>query len=95
MKKAHFPYLALPLGLLFALIITIGSEATGDGTTRIPLLSMLIMNEFAFFLTASATYIGIRHIQKTGFQAIYGTASILCFVLTLSFIVLGLKLWPL
>ncbi len=94
MQKIHLPYLALPLGLLFILIITIGSDVNTDGITRIPLLSMLIMNEFAFFLSASATYIGIKHIQSTGFQMLYGTVSILCFALTLSFIFLGLKLWP-
>jgi len=94
MQKIHLPYLTLPLGLLFILIITLGSEVNAAGITRIPLLSMLIMNEFAFFLSASATYIGIKHIQNTGFQTVYGVVSIFCFVLILSFIFLGLKLWP-
>jgi len=94
MKKTNFPYLALPLGLLFIVIIVMGSETNAEGITRIPILSMLIMNEFAFFMSAAATYIGIKHIQQAGFQAIYGIVSILCFILTLSFIFLGLKLWP-
>jgi len=94
MQKIHFPYLALPLALVFLLIITIGSEISAVGITRIPLLSLLIMNEFAFFITAAATYIGIKHIQNTGFQTLYGGTTILCFVLTISFIFLGLKLWP-
>lgn len=94
MKKTNFPYLALPLGLLFIVIIVMGSETNPEGITRIPILSMLIMNEFAFFMSAAATYIGIKHIQQAGFQGIYGIVSILCFILTLSFIFLGLKLWP-
>ncbi|PCI42591.1 MAG: hypothetical protein COB41_09400 [Proteobacteria bacterium] len=94
MQKIHFPYLALPLALIFMLIITIGSEINAAGITRIPLLSLLIMNEFAFFITAAATYIGIKHIQNTGLQTLYGTTTILCFALTVSFIFLGLKLWP-
>lgn len=94
MQKIHLPYLALPLGIFFIFIIIIGSKENTDGITRIPLLSMLIMNEFAFFLSAGATYIGIKHLQKTGFQALYGTVSALCFTLTLSFIYLGLQLWP-
>jgi len=94
MRKIHFPYLALPAGLVFILMITIGSEVNANNITRIPLLSMLIMNEFAFFLSAGATYIGIKHIKETNFQPIYGSVTILCFALMLGFIFLGLKLWP-
>ena len=95
MQKIHLPYLALPLGLLFMFIISIGSEVNADGITRIPLLSMLIMNEFAFFLSAAATYIGIKHIQTIGFKTAYTFIVAGCMVLVLRFTLLGVQLWPL
>jgi len=95
MKKIHLPYLALALGLLFMVIIQIGSAVNAEGITRIPLLSMLIMNEFAFFLSAAATYVGINHIKTIGFNTAYTLIVAACMVLTLRFMILGIQLWPL
>ncbi|MDQ6955594.1 MAG: hypothetical protein Q9M21_00210 [Mariprofundaceae bacterium] len=95
MQKIHFPYLALALGLIFMFIIHMGSEINAEHITRIPILSLLIMNEFAFFMAASATYIGIKHMQSIGWSTSYTFIVAGCAVLTLRFIYLGIQLWPL
>ncbi|MDQ6954636.1 MAG: hypothetical protein Q9M20_04255 [Mariprofundaceae bacterium] len=94
MQKINFPYLALPSGILFMLLVVMGSEINASGETRIPILSLLVMNEFAFFVSASATYIGIKQIQNIGSKAAYIAVTGGCGLLTLCFIFLGIQLWP-
>ena len=60
MKTYNYPYLALGLGLLLLVIIMKGSETDAEGMTLLPLLTLLIINECAFILTAAAVYIGAQ-----------------------------------
>lgn len=101
-KTYNFPYIALVLGLLLSLMITKGSELdsnTSDGETLLPLLTLLIINECAFFLTAAGTFIGVKHIISTNFKdsskALYIITIVLCALLCIQFLLLGIKLWPL
>lgn len=95
MKKYAFPYIALALGLILLLIILKGSETGSDGNTIVPLLTLLVINEFAFFATAIGVYLGIMHMKAIGIKYGYLAATILCGVLAIVFLVLGFKLWPL
>lgn len=95
MKTFNFPYIAVVLGLLLLLMIMRGSETDSDGITALPLLTLLIVNECAFFLTAAGAFIGIRHIRTIGFKAFYSATTLLCILLTIQFALLGFKLWPL
>lgn len=95
MKTINFPYIAVVLGFLLLLIVMRGSETDADGVTALPLLTLLIINECAFFLTAAGSFIGIKHLRTIGFQAFYSATTVLCVLLTIQFILLGIKLWPL
>ena len=99
MKTINFPYLALGLGLLLLLIVTKGSEIDSDGATVLPLLTLLIINECAFFLTAAGAFIGIKQIKSIGYKisikSLYMLTTVLCILLTVQFLLLGIKLWPL
>jgi len=99
MKTVDFPYIATGLGLLLLLVITKGSDTDNNGETLLPLLTLLIINECAFFLTAAGAFIGLKHINSIGFKisirSFYSISTILCILLTLQFILLGIKLWPL
>ncbi|MBL4711542.1 MAG: hypothetical protein JKX75_03415 [Gammaproteobacteria bacterium] len=99
MKIINFPYLALALGLLLLLIITRGSQPGSDGDTALPLLTLLIINECAFFLTAAGAFIGIKQLVAMGFnlkqQLFHTMTTVLCVLLTIQFALLGFKLWPL
>lgn len=95
MKTINFPYIAVVLGLIILLMVIRGSETDADGITALPLLTLLIINECAFFLTAAGSFIGIKHLLATGFKAFYAATTLLCILLTIQFILLGIKLWPL
>lgn len=99
MKTINFPYLSLALGLLLLMLITRGSETGIDGTPTLPLLTLLIINECAFFLSVAGSFIGIRYLRSIDFKLslkpLYSITTVLCILLTIQFTLLGIKLWPL
>ena len=95
MKTYNFPYIAFALGLILMATVMIGSSEGGDGTTRLPLLTLLIASEFAFFVNVFAVYIGIRHTLASGARPVYVITTVLCVLLAAGFAYLGIGLWPL
>lgn len=95
MKKINFPYLALGIGLFLMLVIIKGSEPGSDGATKIPLLALLAISEFAFFITAFAAYFGIKHILSVGISFFYASITVFCILLSIRFMIFGIELWPL
>lgn len=94
-KTFKFPYIALALATIILFIVTYGSQLDDTGYTRMPLLTLLVMSEFAFFVSAIGCYIGISHSLKTEFKAIYTIATALCLLFAIRFTMLGITLWPL
>jgi hypothetical protein len=94
MKKFQLPYIASGLGLFLILAVVAGSKTGSNGTTALPLLTLLIMSEFGFFLTGIAAFMGIRHIQATGMKSAYVFITGLCVILSVTFLWLGIQLWP-
>ncbi len=95
MKMIHFPYMALPLAVLFFMIVSMGRQVDAEGVTALPLLTLLVLSEFAFFATGIGAYIGFKQTQAVGFQATYVIVSLLCAISSLCFMLLGISLWPL
>ncbi len=103
MKTINFPYLALALGLFLLMLVTKGSETvqggTQDGTTVLPLLTLLIANECAFILSAVGAFIGLKNLKAINFKfslkPLYTITTVLCILLTIQFTLLGINLWPL
>jgi len=99
MKTANFPYLALAFGVFLLLVVTIGSETDAEGITVLPLLTLLIFNEGAFLLTAVGSYIGLKQLYAEKFEfrknPLYFMTTVVCVLLTIQFVILGFKLWPL
>jgi len=95
MKSHNFPYIALGLGLLLMLVVMKGSEIRDVGMTALPVLTMLVISEFAFFVTAAGAYIGIKQTLAAGIKPVYVMISVLCLLLSVRFLFLGIDLWPL
>lgn len=94
MKTFQLPYLATPLGLLLMVVVMYGGQSTGPETTQLPLLTLLMICEFAVFVTGAAAFIGFRHIRATGFKPLYVAFTGMCAVLSLRFLMLGIGFWP-
>ena len=76
------------------LLVWFGSKPLGDGSTILPLLTLLVVSEFSFFVTGIGTVIGSRHILSTGLKPVYAIITLLCLLLSLRFLWLGIELWP-
>ncbi|MES9837827.1 MAG: hypothetical protein AB2724_12055 [Candidatus Thiodiazotropha sp.] len=94
MNKNNFPFLALSLGLLMMLVVMKGIQTRADGSTTIPLLTLLVVSEFAFFVTAIGGYIGIKQIRANGMKPFYTAITLFCVLLSMGFLLLGIALWP-
>jgi len=95
MKTINFPYIALGLCAFLLLVVIRGSQLNSDGLTTLPLLTLLVVSEFSFFVTAIAVYIGSQNIKTAGIKSVYTLVTLLCLVLSIKFMLLGVELWPL
>ena len=98
-KTVNFPYIALALGVFLLMVVHRGSQTDSEGITALPLLTLLIANECAFFLTAVGSFIGLRQLHATNYKLmlnpLYTMTTVLCILLTIQFTLLGIQLWPL
>lgn len=95
MQIKNFPYVTLFLGVMFMLVVTVGgqiNEATNN--TRLPLLTLLIVSEFAFFLTAAGAIVSIKHMLAHGANARLIVVALLCILSAITFLVKGISFWP-
>jgi hypothetical protein len=94
MGKLTFPWLALGLGLLVAAGLLMSGALSPEGNYELPLLTMLIVNEFGFFVTAIGAGVGINTLLKDGAQPYLLPVIITCAVLAAGFLYLAIRLWP-
>lgn len=95
MVVKNFPYVALFLGMMFMLVVTFGgqiNEATNN--TRLPLLTLLIVSEFAFFLTGAGAIMSIKHMLAHGTNTKLIVAALLCILSAITFLAKGISFWP-
>ena len=92
--KLSFPWLALGLGLTIAVIMMVSGAVDPATKPALPLLTLLIMSEFAFFVTA----IGAVQAVRAGLAQGFGPGSLMvtagCVLLAGGFLWLGISLWP-
>jgi hypothetical protein len=94
MTKEGFPWLALGIGLvLAAVLIRSGAADPADGY-GLPLLTLLLMAEFGFLVTAVGAFLGVRTMQRRGRSPAHLLATLGCAALALGFLMLGFSLWP-
>jgi hypothetical protein len=89
-----FPGLALGIGILVAAGLLQSGVLAPDGDYALPLLTLLIVNEFGFFVTAIGAGIGINTMLKQGLRPPVLLLTIGCALLAVGFLYLGIRLWP-
>jgi hypothetical protein len=68
MGKLTFPWLALGMGLLVAAGLLSSGVLSANANYALPLLTLLIVNEFGFFVTAIGAGVGINRLLRDGMQ---------------------------
>ena len=94
MNNLPFPWLALGLGLLVALGLMLAGVFSPEGTYKLPLLTLLIVSEFGFFVTAIGAGLGINGLLEKGATPILSGVIIADVLLAALFLYLGIQLWP-
>jgi hypothetical protein len=95
MSKYSFPYVALAMGIFFMLVVIVGGQLGVDGSTKLPLLTLLVVSEFSFFLCAIGAYLSLRRISDLGFSVAHSLVGVACIILSARFLMLGVEFWPL
>jgi hypothetical protein len=93
-QKLSYPWLALGLGLLVALGLLQSGALAFDGNYALPMLTMLIINEFGFFVTAIGAGVGINKLRTGGATSALLLATLADGLLAAGFLYLGIRLWP-
>ena len=95
MNKHSFPYFAVGMGLFLWFVIMIGGRVDTDGATKLPLLTLLVISEFAFIITAIGTYLTGRDLLEKGMEITRLAVGICCVLLAVRFLISGINFWPL
>lgn len=94
MGKMTFPWLAMGMGLLVAVGLVASGVLSPEANYDLPLLTMMIVNEFGFFVTAIGAGIGINTLLKNGLQATLLMVTSACGLMAAGFLFLAIRLWP-
>jgi hypothetical protein len=94
MQNLSYPWLALGLGVLVAFGLLQSGALPADGNYALPMLTMLIINEFGFFVTAIGAGVGINKLLAGGVRLQLLLVTLADGVLAAGFLYLGIKLWP-
>lgn len=88
MHTRQFPFLALGFGIILG-VVSIAGDA------RLPLLTRLVVAEFAFFVTAIGAYIAFRQVRDHAAPRAILLSGVACAALAVFFLLRGIALWPL
>lgn len=94
MTKITFPWIALVLGVMAATLLLFSGAVNETSDHKLPLLTLLIVNEFAFFVTAIGAGLGVTAMMQTGFAIREFMVILICGILAGGFLWLAIKLWP-
>ena len=78
MGKLTFPWLAMGMGLLLATGLVASGALSPDANYDLPLLTMMIVNEFGFFVTAIGAGLGINALLREGVQPSLLMVTVVC-----------------
>mgnify|MGYP001828781321 CR=1 FL=1 len=94
MGKLTFPWMAMGMGLLVAVGLVASGVLSPEANYDLPLLTMMIVNEFGFFVTAIGAGIGINTLLREGRQPVLLMVTITCALMAAGFLYLAIRLWP-
>ena len=87
--KRPLVYLAIPIGLVLALIILIGAL-----TGMLPILFLLFISEAGFLLCLIGAFTGWRRLRLDRNNGRLSLAVIVCALMAVGFMLSGFSMWP-
>jgi len=94
MMKYPFYWLALGIGLIVIFLLLQSGVLGPADELRLPLLTLLIVNEFGFFVCAIGLLFAVREMKASEPSLAKWLTLLGNGVLSLSFVLIGLRLWP-
>ena len=94
MNHLPFPWLALGIGLAVLLLLLVSGALGAPEGYRLPVLTLLIVNEFGFFVTAIGAGVGINRMTAGDSPPGLRLSVIACAILACGFVYLATRLWP-
>lgn len=92
--RLSFPWLALGLGLVIAMVLVSAGAVGPEAGRSLPLLTLLMIAEFGFFLNAIGAGLALRQLMQQGLNPGVILSAFGCAVLAAGFAWVGLQLWP-
>ena len=91
-----FPYywLSVGIGLIILIMLMLSGALGPEAEMRLPLLTLLIANEFGFFVTAIGMVFAGLAIRREGIALPKVLTGLANGVLAIAFVLLGMRLWP-
>ena len=94
MTRKNFPLIALALGLFLMGILYRSGATDPDMELVLPLLTVLIISEFGFIVSAIAVFFGGQTLVKNGFDIVLAVVTLVCGMLAVEFMFIGIAHWP-
>jgi hypothetical protein len=91
--KFSFPWLAAGIGFLLAMVLIQAGALGAPEAMGLPLLTMLFISEFGFFVTATGSFLAGKRLlhQKRNWSDLL--LNLTCAALAIAFFSLGIWLW--
>ena len=95
MNRQNYPFIALALSVPLLALLFFGAESGPDGSTRLPLLTLLAVSEFGAIANAIAAWLSIAALIKGQFEPRRAAAAVAAFMFAGLFTWYLIRFWPL
>ena len=89
-----FPILALLIGVALTMLVLAGGIPDDNGSTTLPLLTLLIASEFGFIVTLIGATVSIKQGLAEDFTMANVSIAVCCAALSIYLAWHGINLWP-
>jgi len=94
MNRNNYPFIALALSVPLLALLLFGAQPTPDGSTQLPLLTLLAVSEFGAIANAIAAWLSIAALTKGRFAPRRAATAVATFMLAAVFAWYLIRFWP-
>ncbi|HHL45241.1 MAG TPA: hypothetical protein ENJ24_01575 [Gammaproteobacteria bacterium] len=95
MNRTLFPILAASMGVFLHLLLFQTGALNPDDGLSLPVLTLLFVSEFGFFVTAIGAVVGGRRLLRQGLRIVPALVVLSCAGFAAGFFIIGMRLWKL